>query len=526
MRANPVVSRAGPAPHSWRCGRGIAPVSFLIAVLGIAYLPANAWAGPAPTADMVSDEPLIVPVITHHHISVNSSTIEYSATLAETPLNDAQGREQATISATMYLREGVGNVAERPVVFLFNGGPGASSSPLHFGAFGPKRFSRDASGERVLVDNSFSLIDAADLVFIDPVGTGFSRERPGSTSGSYWTPQTDAQAVLTLIRQWLEEHHRQQSPLFIAGESYGGFRLAMMMHDATDLPIAGLILISPMLDASGSSAAVGNDQPFIFDLPTLAVAAWEHRKVERGTATLEQVYERARQFAQSDYALALQKGSTLSPAERDRLARRLARLIGLATATVAQANLRIDSQVFLETLLADQGLLVGRLDTRVTAKKPEKPINPDRPPAANDPALGLGPSNVIKSDAIKSYMEHELGVNTKRDYLSLTLDVNFRWDWRQEAVGPDGKGPIFYINATPNIAAIMKKQPKLRLLLVGGYYDLAVPLLAPRYALEHAGVPLERVEMEGFRAGHSPFDGDQNLKQGSEIVRKFVREHP
>jgi carboxypeptidase C (cathepsin A) len=502
----------------------IALAALALAAIGLGVQSARLSAAPAPTPDMVTDEPRIAPVTTPHRIRVESADIQYNATFAETLLSDAQGRPQASITATSYERQGVRDLAKRPVVFLFNGGPGASSSPLHFNAFGPKRFGRDAAGERVLLDNPLSLIDAADLVFIDPVGTGFSRERPGSVSGAYWTPRADAQSVLNFIRGWLEAHHREKSPLYIAGESYGGFRLAMMLRDVGDLPIAGLILISPMLDASGSSGGPGNDQPFIFDLPTMAVAAWAHHKVERGTATPEQVYEAAREFAQGEFAVALQQGSLLVPSEHDRLAARISGLIGLSKDAVAAANLRIDSQSFLETLLADQGLIVGRLDTRVTARKPEKPINPDRPAAANDPALGLGPSNVITSDAIKAYMQHELGVNTNRDYLSLTLDVNFRWDWRELALAPDGKGPEFYLNATPNIAAVMKRQPKLRLLLVGGYYDLAVPLLAPRYALEHGGVPLDRVDMEAFSAGHSPFEGEENLRRGSQRVRAFLKE--
>lgn len=492
-------------------------------MLAIGWLTAHASAAQPPTADMVSAEPIIAPTTTSHQLRIGSSSVAYTAVFAEIPLSDAQGRPQATISATTYLRDGIKDPAQRPVVFLFNGGPGASSSPLHFGAFGPKRYSRDASGARVLVDNSFSLIDAADLVFIDPVGTGFSRERPGATSGTYWTPQADAEAALYLIRQWLHEHRREHSPLFLAGESYGGFRVATMMQHAQDLPFAGLILISPLLDASGSSSTIGNDQPFIFDLPAMAVAAWEHRKVERGTSSIEQVYEQARQFAQTDYAVALQQGAALDPVQRDRMAARLAGFIGLPVETIVRANLRVDSQAFLEQLLAGEGLLVGRLDTRVTAPKPARPINPDRPAAANDPALGLGASNVIKSDAIKSYMQHELNVKTDRDYLSLTLDVNFRWDWREEMTGRDPKSPVFYINPTANIAAVMDKRPELRLLLVGGYYDMAVPLLAPRYALEHAGIPMQRVEMQAFAAGHSPFEGDANLKKGSQVVRKFLQ---
>jgi carboxypeptidase C (cathepsin A) len=480
-----------------------------------------AVSGPAaapPTADMISDEPLIGPVTTRHEIEIGGKKVPYTATFGEIPLNDSNGRLQATISATAYVVERVRDRTHRPVLFLFNGGPGASSSPLHFSAFGPRRLTdeKDASGQRKLVDNAYSLLGVADLVFIDPVGTGFSRERPGVHSGAYWSVEGDAAAALQLIQKWLADNGRGTSPLFIGGESYGGFRLATMLKDTGDLPIAGLIFISPMLDASGSSDAVGNDQPYIFSLPSMAVAAWEHNEIDRAGRTIEQIYAEAEHFAQTDYAVALQQGSLLPVAERDRIASRMAAFIGLSAQTITDSHLRIDTQFFLEKLL--EGKVVGRLDTRVSAPKPDPEKAPKRPPGANDPALGLGASNVIKSDPIKAYMERELGVHTSRDYLSLTLDVNFRWSWRGEEVSPR-----FYVNPTPNIATVMNKQPQMRVLLVGGYYDMAVPLMGPRYALTHGGVPMERVDMHAFVAPHSAFQGDANLAVGSGVVRDFMR---
>jgi len=479
----------------------------------------TAPSGP-PTADMISDEPPIGPVATRHEIKIGGVKVPYTAIFGEIPLNDSNGQLQATISSTAYVVDGVRDRAHRPVLFLFNGGPGASSAPLHFNAFGPRRLTdeKDSSGQRKLVDNAYSLLDVADLVFIDPVGTGFSRERPGVRSGAYWSVEGDAAAALQLIRKWLADSGRGASPLFIAGESYGGFRLATMLKDSGDLPIVGLIFISPLLDASGSSDSVGNDQPYIFSLPSMAVAAWAHNKIDRAGRTIEQIYAEAEHFAQSDYAVALQQGSLLPAAERDRLASRMAGLIGLPAQTIAASNLRIDTQSFLEKLLAADGQIVGRLDTRVSAPKPDPAKAPKRPPGANDPALGLGATNVIKSDPIKAYMARELGVHTARDYLSLTLDVNFRWNWQGE-----GGSPRFYVNPTPNIAAAMTKQPQMRVLLVGGYYDMAVPLMAPRYALTHAGVPMERVDMHAFVAPHSASQGDANLAVGSGVVRDFLR---
>ena len=272
-----------------------------VLAVAILALPHAVMAAAAPTAEMISDEAPIGSVATRHEIQLGKTKLAYTATFAETPLQDDKGALQATISATSYVLDGVRDRSHRPVIFLFNGGPGASSSPLHFSAFGPRLLTneKDAEGLRKLADNSNTLLDVADLVFIDPVGTGFSRERPGAQSGAYWGVESDAAAALQLIRKWLVDNGRAESPLFIAGESYGGFRLATLLEHTDDLPLAGLIFISPMLDASGSSGAPGNDLPYIFELPSMAVAAWEHHKIDRAGRTIEQVYAEAEHFAQS-----------------------------------------------------------------------------------------------------------------------------------------------------------------------------------------------------------------------------------
>jgi carboxypeptidase C (cathepsin A) len=328
--------------------------------------------------------------------------------------------------------------------------------------------------------------------------------------------------MLQLIDTWLRANQRSESPLFIGAESYGGFRLATLLGHADQLKIAGLILISPSLDASASAPASGNDQPFIFSLPTMAVAAWEHHRASEAGRPIEGVYAEAARFAQSQYAVALQQGQALSSDERDRIAARMSAMTGIPAQSILQANLRLGTQEFLEALLKDQGLLVGRLDTRITAPEPAGPA-PARPAAANDPALGLGASNVRKSAAIKQYMQHELNVQTTRDYISLTLEVNARWNWRDEVRTEKWSEPGFYVNPTINIAKVMLAQPGARLLLVGGYYDLAVPLLAPRYAVEHAGVPLDQVTMLAVPTGHSVFDAGAGSDRARQALREFLR---
>lgn len=481
--------------------------------------PARSVAAPTPVADT-----LVAPATALRSIRIDGHQVDYRATWSETVLSDEAGVPQATISATSYVREGVQDRARRPVMVFFNGGPGASSSPLHFGAFGPRKRAVGgpaAGASTEMLDNPASPIDVADLLFVDPVGTGFSRELREGGGRAYWNTRGDPGSVLELIRNWLRDNGRGESPLIVTGQSYGGLRAALMARDMADLNVAAMVLVSPATDTTGSAGSPSNDSPFVFSLPTMAVAAWHHGRVARDGRDAAQVWESARSFAQGEYLLALHQGALLPAAERKRIAARVSEFIGLPAATVEAANLRVDTQVFLETLLADQDKVVGRLDTRVAAPKPAKPVNPDRPAAANDPSLGLGRSNVIKSDYATKYFRDELGVDTTRDYYGVTLDVNFNWDW-SGALPSAGPGARFWFNATPNLAGLLAAKPQARLLVVGGYYDLATPILGVRHAMTHAGLPMDRVEMLALPGSHSPFDDPDSLLVLAARLRKLA----
>lgn len=300
-----------------------------------------------------------------HALQLASGPLSYRATWSALVLKDARGAPQATISSISFVRDDVVDTGRRPVLFAFNGGPGSSSSMLHTGLLGPRITGKlDAAGKRTYVDNPDTLLDAVDIVLIDPVGTGFNRELKAGGAAAYWNVDADARAAETLIRAWLKKHRRTASPVYIAGESYGGYRLATMSQRIADLNIQGLVLISPVLDMS-LAAAPGNDQAFILELPSMAAAAWRHGKLTNMGSTVEQIYEEARAFAQSDYAVALQSGNELSDSERQRIAARMSALIGLPSEVIAGYDLRVPTQDFLEQLVP--GKIVGRVDTRVTA---------------------------------------------------------------------------------------------------------------------------------------------------------------
>jgi carboxypeptidase C (cathepsin A) len=481
----------------------------------------NGSAAPPPATATVASPPdssvlwpdVIAPATSQHALKLGNTTIPYVATWSSIPLKNAAGEPQATISATSYIRQDVPDRTQRPVIFAFNGGPGASSSPLHFGILGPRRLGQpDAAGKSSPTDNPQTLLDVADLVMIDPVGTGFSRELRAGGGHVYWNPEGDAKAAETLIRDWLRDNSRTSSPVFIVGESFGGYRLAEMAKDIGDLNVAGLVLVSPGTDMSGE-AGIASDQHFVLTLPSMATTAFAHNKSQAVGHTVDQVYEEARSFAQGDYVEALQLGSELTAQNRGRLAGRMATMIGLPASTISADNLRVDTQDFLEQLLPGQ--VVGRIDTRVVAPKPPAPLVAGRSKAADDPALHMGASNIIKNSRVRDYLRDELGVKTNLDYISLTLDVNFAWDWNSGSRKIEDN--LRLLNPTPNLTKLMKEKPACRLLLLSGYYDLATPVLYQRYALTHAGVPLDRTRMVAFAAGHSVYDDDTRAAVSKEL---------
>jgi carboxypeptidase C (cathepsin A) len=461
---------------------------------------------------------LIPPASSHHTIRIGDKAISYVATWSSTALKDTTGAAQATISSTSYVRDDVADHSQRPVIFAFNGGPGASSSPLHFGILGPRRLGPpDANGSSIPIDNSQTLLDVADLVLIDPVGTGFSRELRAGGGRAYWNPDGDSKAAQTVIRDWLRDNNRSASPIYIVGESFGGFRLAEMAKDLGDLNIAGLVLISPATDMSGEAGIV-SDQHLVCTLPSMATTAYAQQpKTEENGCGVQQIYEDARIFAQGDYVTALQQGSELRKTDRDRLAARMAQLIHLPESAIAAANLRIDTQDFLEQLVP--GKVVGRIDTRVVAPKPDKPLVAGRDKAADDPALHIGASNIIKNSRVRDYLRNEIGVKADLDYVSLTLDVSFAWDWNSGSRKIDDR--LRNLNPTPNLAKLMKEKPSARLLLLSGYYDLATPVLHQRYALTHSGVPMDRTRMVAFAAGHTVYEGEA-LEAVSRELHDFI----
>lgn len=425
--------------------------------------------------------------------------LRYSVSWSELQLDPEEGTGSATISGTAYLAECACDPGARPVMFLFNGGPGASSSPLHF-SMGPK--ARGAGG--AFPDNPYTILRATDLVFIDPVDTGFSRANSQDGQARYLGVEGDVEAVNRFIRNWLAENDRQNAPLILAGQSYGGTRLAHLVAKVTDLDVRGLVMVSPALDSAAGQTDLGH----VFTLPTMAATAWRYGRSAIEAESEAESWEKARAYAERDYLIALQKGDEIGADEKAAVAEEIAAMTGIPAQAVEAANLRLDIQYFLETLLADEGLLISRLNTGVTSPLPPPEANSHRPAAANDPSLGLGRSNVILSAEIAGYLAQVTGVQRGDEYRSLNLDANFLWDWRASE-----KSPRFYVSSAPALGRYMQQKEAVRLLVFAGYRDLATTLLGTRYALTHNGLPQDRVELVALPGGHSPYDEDA-LKAG------------
>ncbi|UYH53910.1 peptidase S10 [Qipengyuania sp. SS22] len=444
--------------------------------------------------------------------------ISYRATMAETVLKSDSGKPEAVVVTTSYVKDP--RDASRPVFFLFNGGPGSGSVWLQMGAFGPKRVAipsdarDDGAPPYPLLDNPDSLLDVADLVFIDPPGTGFSYLTKDTNPAKYYGLEADAEAVAKVIRLWLNENGRWNSPKYLGGESYGTTRTAMVARELeggtyNDVGLNGLILISTILDFAGREPTPGNEMAYVVTLPNMAAAAYYHGKVQ--APSVEEIVDEARQFAIGPFATALLKGQDLPDAERAAVRAELARLTGLSERYLDQADLRVTSQRFYKELLRDRGLTIGRLDARYTGRDfDDAGETPD-----NDPSFyGIDAGYTA---AINSWTRDTLGFETTREYQSIGREPGRNWEW---SVG-NGRGA--YLNVAPFIGQAMRQNSQLRVFNAQGYYDFATPFFGAEYSLKRMGIPQDRVEFQYYDAGHMMYIRDEDRAKLSRDIRAFIR---
>jgi carboxypeptidase C (cathepsin A) len=478
-------------------------------VLSSAALAAALWFEPASAQSLETG----LTAHTPHHGVFEGQAVQYDAIVETSLLPGADGETAGRLVTTSYVAQGAGDASERPVLFLFNGGPGASTTPLHFSAFGPMR--RFGDGESAyLQPNPDSLLDRADLVFIDPVGTGFSIPESEDDGAQFWSREGDARSVADVIAAWLERHDRTVSPRFVLGQSYGTIRAAEIARLAPELDLDGVLLFALVPDGRGE------DTGYALSFPSMAATAWYHQRIDRDDRSVTEVFDAAVAFVEDTYLPALEQGDALPETEAAALAETMSGFLGLPADFITEKNLRLSNRDFMFALLEDEGLRTGQLDARATARLDA----PAQRPPYDDPGLSYHPGEPTEPEGepalrfdpeahdsiVEAYYDTLLGFDPERPYRALNLDVNAAWDhqdWR----------PII-----PHLAAAMQADPELTLFWAAGLYDLSTPAYGGRYALDQGGVPADRLTAAYFPAGHSVFVGEDNRALLGDAVRTFL----
>lgn len=466
-----------------------------------------------PTSEAKDTQPLPQDnvVVTQHTIALEGEPLRYTVTTGTIVLKESVTKKDASkttfeghkpkaeIFFVAYTRNDVADLSKRPITFSFNGGPGSSSIWLHLGALGPKRVLMNDTAVTpppyTMADNPYTLLTETDLVFIDPVSTGYSRPLPGENANSYHTLKQDIASVAEFIRLYATRNKRWLSPKYLVGESYGTTRaagLAEHLQDKHGFYLNGLMLISSVLDFSTLRFALNNDLPHILYLPTFAATAWYHNKLPNKYQALALVdlIKQAEAFALGEYALALLKGASLSAKDEKRIVRELAALTGLRQDYLRQVNLRPEIMRFTKELRRDENLTVGRLDSRFTGR--------DRDSAGQhfeyDPSMAaiMGPYTAV----LYHYVRSELGYESDIPYEVLSTDVNQAWQWEVSNQ---------YVDVAEPLRKAMTTNPHLRVHVANGYFDLATPHFATEYTFNH--LPLSKAQrrnitMSYYEAGH------------------------
>lgn len=457
-------------------------------------------------------------VITHHSLEIGGEQLAYTVRAGRAKLNTEAGKTKAEIFFVAYTKDGDHDVARRPIMFCFNGGPGSSSVWLHLGALGPKRVKMAAEGwapppPYELIDNPQSWLDLTDLVFIDPVTTGYSRAAEGEDAAQFHGVTQDVEWVAEFIRLHTTRFQRWSSPKFLAGESYGTTRaagLAGQLQERHGMYLNGIVLISAILNFQTARFDVGNDLPYVLFLPTYAATAWYHKRVApdlRGD--LKALLAEVERFAIDEYLPALAKGDALKPEERESLMARLGRYTGLSLEYIDRCNLRIEIGRFTKELLRDQRRTVGRLDSRF------KGIDAD---AAGeryeyDPSMSaiLGPYTATLND----YVRRTLGYENDLPYEILTGRVQ-PWKYDQQNR---------YLNVGETLRQAMTRNPALKVFVAAGYYDFATPYFAAEYTVRQLRLDpslRSNVTLAHYEAGHMMYIHERELARLKEHMKAFV----
>ena len=455
--------------------------------------------------------------VTNHQITIDGKTLDYRATAGSLPMKDESGKTRANIFFVAYDVDGGAN---RPTTFLFNGGPGAASVWLHIGGVGPKCLQLSDASLPVgppykLIDNSATWLPFSDLVFVDPVGTGYSRAAAGEDPKQFYGFRPDIASCADFIRTYLTKNHKWGTPVYLAGESYGTTRcgaLAGYLADRYGIAVSGVTLISSVLDFATLQPTPSSDLSYEMFLPSYTAVAWYHKKLSGELAgDLQKAVDASRKFTEEKYVPALEKGASLAAVDRAELVKQMSKLTGLSEDFIDRANLRINPGAFEKQVLGDGRQITGRYDGRITGFDPAG----NRGGPSFDPSFSY--YMPAYASAFNQYVRDELKFESDLPYEVLTDQVR-PWTMNDEHGNP--------LYVTDDVEDALLQHPNLRVQFVSGYYDLATPFYAADYTINRMNLSPEarqRVSHVYFPSGHMIYHNREASKQMAEAMLKFMQ---
>jgi carboxypeptidase C (cathepsin A) len=496
-----------------------------------------AGAAPAPAAETATPVTEAKPAVdaapppeprssrTQHKVRIGGEVVRYTATAGWLIMKNDEGKPIARFGYTAYTRDGVEDLARRPVMFAYNGGPGSSSIWLHMGILGLRwvvvsdpAYSPPPPSQRV--DNEFSVLDVTDLVMIDPVGTGFSKPLGEAKGADFWGVDQDIKSVGAFIKRWVAENGRWASPKYLLGESYGGMRsagLADHLQTVHGMNLNGVVLVSPFLNSVSGVDGIEVDLPHALYFPTLAATAWYHGLIANKPASLEAYMAEVERFAYDEYLPALTRGYAISADDKRAVAAKLAAYTGTRPDYWEKADLRVTHTQFLQELKRDQRQVAGRIDSRFVGPS----LNPLAEHMNYDPFFpAVGPAYTA---AFLDYLHNDLEFGRDEEYRVSAFDV--KWDWKHKQPGTDewfSPAP----NTVPDLARALTKNPGLHVLVQQGWYDLATPHFIMKHDLDHLRITpeaRERVRIEYYEAGHMMYLHAPSMKKYRDDLAEFIR---
>jgi carboxypeptidase C (cathepsin A) len=452
---------------------------------------------------------------------IGGKRVDYDATVGSIILRDSEDQPTAEVFYTAYTQRGVSDRSRRPLMFAYNGGPGSSSVWVHMGLLGPRRVdvpdtTHSGPPPYRLVDNQYSMLDKADLVFIDPVGTGYSKPVGKGKGKDFWGVDEDANSLAQFVSRYLSETGRWNSPRYIMGESYGTTRsaaLSAVLQSRFNIDLNGVILLSSVLDFQTITFDAGNDEPFIMYLPSYAAVAWYHNALSNRPAELRPFLKEVEHFATTDYAQALLAGDKISSADRNRILDKLVQYTGLSRAYIDKADLRVNAGQFEKELMREHGLTVGRLDARFTGETGDLLAEE----ADYDPQSAAISSAYVS--LFNQYMHEDLNYGRDRMY-AMSGRVN-PWNWQHgRSAGWPG-----HTNVAVDLAQTLSTNPRLHVMLNSGLFDLATPYFPAEWTMDHMGVPAKvrsQITEEEYLSGHMIYVHLPSLAKFKANVAAFI----